>query len=165
MAVDQDNAHDTQLLAQIQRILHETVEEKSAKQELAEQTRQTLTQTKKCLTDINIQLAKMKADQSSFHLAWRDRLASCDTKHQDFESRLRKVTTKEECIAHGQQCILNEKKIDVRLKTVEIKVDGFTPLLYKLIGGVIVIAVVVPPMVSALIGFVITHIFTKPVGS
>lgn len=123
--------------------------ESESKKDLHDQTAYTLVKVQECLSTIKVEVTRLKRDQINFIEARKDRTINCDKVHADFEQRLRDNPP-------IYRCTNNE----IRLEHIEQKVEQFIPILYKIIGGVIVIAIVVPPIVTGLVGFFVKH-FTK----
>lgn len=107
---------------------------------------QTLKEIQKCNASIKLKLEKVSNEQSSFIAHNKDRTSTCDKIHDDVEQRLRKSPS-------GLKCKINEGKI----KTVEEKVELIIPTLYKIVGAGLVIAILVPPAVTAIFAFVVKH--------
>jgi len=125
-------------------------EVKEFSEEKKEQTNEiskSIEDVRTCLTDIKIRIERMDTEQTGFMEARRDRTFNCDKIHSDFEQRLRNVPTYFRCGAN-----------ELRLQGVEKKIESFTPMLYKLVGGVAVLALIVPPVVTAILGYIISFL-------
>jgi len=112
-----------------------------------------------CLNAIKLDLQKFKTEQTGFIEARKDRSNNCDMIHADHEKRLRDHPPELRC-AHEKRLTSLEKKVDVcimveRIETAEGKINQVMPTLYKVIGGVVVIAIIVPPMISGVITFIV----------
>lgn len=152
-----------ELMLSIKQVVDDLKQQAHDKSILEEQSSKILKSVQECLGSIKLQIERLKTEQTGFIEARKDRSMNCDRIHTDHEQRLRDMPG-------GQRCKVNEartKQIELkledkaplkRLETVEIKVDGFTPLIYKLVGGVTVVALIIPPIVSLLFGFIMKHI-------
>jgi len=147
MPPEHTDAHLENLLFDIKKSMDTLNADSESKSELYTQTSKTLVKVQECLGSIKIELTELKSEQKGFISARKDRTLNCDKVHADFEQRLREQPPSLRCIGN-----------EARLQSVEKKVDGFTPLIYKLIGGVTVMALVIPPLASALFAFIIKHL-------
>lgn len=118
-----------------------------AKDTIHGQINSTLIKVQTCMNSIKIDLAEIRIEQRGFISARKDRALNCDKIHVDFEQRLRQHPAPVKCKNH-----------ETRLKVVEKKIEGYTPLIYKIVGGVIVISIIVPPMIAGIIGFLIKKV-------
>lgn len=114
---------------------------------------QNISDIRTCLSEIKIRIERMDTEQTGYMEARRDRTFNCDKLHDDFEKRLRSVPGGESCKLRGE-----------RLDKIEDRVEKITPFIYKLVGGVAVLAIVIPPLVTSVIGAIIAffHNTTTP---
>ena len=87
----------------------------------------TLSQTRDCLTNIKVQLERIKTLQDSFAENCKERVNGCLLKHKDFETRLRSTPSSDSL-----------KNVDALSK----KVDKLTMIIYTAIGGLVIISAI-----------------------
>jgi len=157
-----DIEEHNQLMLSMKQVVEELKQEAHDKRLMEEQSGLLLKSVQECLSSIKIQIERLKTEQTGFIEARRDRSLNCDRIHNDHEQRLRDVPGGLRCKANETRVKQLEKKVEEaaplkRVEVIETKVDGFTPLIYKIVGGVTVIALLVPPIISALFAFIVKH--------
>ena len=115
---------------------------------IQKETTKTLLEMQKCFSSIKIKMERISVEQSGYIESRKDRTANCDKVHADFESRLRKNPQMTKCETN-----------ELRLNKIEIKQENIQGFMYKIVGAITIIAIIIPPIVSTIIAFILKKFF------
>ena len=114
-----------------------------------------LEDTRKCLTEFKLDYIAVKSGVNGLISVCKEREKTCSIKHQDFENRLRSgpssegIKNQEEKINNILKTLVSYRRaVDTRIEKVEAKFEQIVPIIYKIIGGLIVLGLISGPIFS-----------------
>lgn len=164
-----DSDEMRKVLFELQSNVKELRKENKNNDALFKQTAESLVEMQKCLSSIKLKVERSAIEQIGFMEYQKTRVMNCDKIHADFEQRLRDHPPELRCAHEKRLASIEEaiKEMPSRQELTNISndidvifklIDRITPLLYKILGAVLVISILVPPVISTFLAYIMKKI-------